>query len=253
MKFPEFIIAGVHKGGSTALWYNLDKHPKIHMAVKKESVEMNYWASRFRKRGNDWYKEFFPTGYICGEKSPGYHMSRNSMRQIHKNIPNCKIILCLRNPIDRAYSHYQMHSKGGKKNVTPRVFDMNVFRKYAAEGKYWNHIENNILPFFDEKQIFICVMEEMKKDITKKMTEVFKFVGVDDLNFPLKIIDPILRRNRTRSEDIKLSRSEKFYRVWSNHQLKLSGNIRNKILEFYRPSNEKLFEYLEYEIKEWNK
>ena len=220
MKFPEFIISGVHKGGSTALWYNLDKHPKIHMAVKKESIEMNYWASRFKKRGSDWYKSFFPDEYICGEKSPGYHMSKGSMRQIYKNIPDCKIILCLRNPVDRAYSHYQMHKTGGRKNSTSPVFNMNVFMKYSTEGKYWYHIENNILPFFDETQILICDMEEMKNDSTKKMKEVFEFIGVYDLNLPSKEVDPILRKNRTRKEDIELSRSEKFYRVWTRHQEK---------------------------------
>jgi len=253
MKFPEFIIAGVFKGGSTALWYNLDKHPKIHMAVKKESIEMNFWASRFKHKEHDWYKEFFPDGYICGEKTPGYYMSKHSMRQIHENIPNCKIILCLRNPVDRAYSHYQMHRSGRRKQSTPSVFNIEVFKRYANAGRYWPHIENNILPFFDKEQIFICVMEEMKQDISKKMGEVFEFIGVDDLGFPPKIIDPILRKHRTRHEDIEVSRGENFYRVWSNHPLILTGDLRKQLIEYYRIENKKLFKYFGYEIKEWMK
>ena len=96
-------------------------------------------------------------------------------------------------------------------------------------------------------------MEEMKKDITKKMAEVFEFIGVDDLGFPPKMIDPILRRDRTRYEDIKLSRSEKFYRVWNNHPLTLSGKFRKELIQFYKPQNEKLFEFLGYKIKEWTR
>ena len=68
MKYPEFIIVSAYKAGSTALWYNLHKHPKIHMAKKKESVEMNFWKLQFYKRGHDWYKSFFPDEYICGER-----------------------------------------------------------------------------------------------------------------------------------------------------------------------------------------
>jgi len=251
MKYPEFIIAGVHKGGSTALWYNLDKHPKIHMAMKKESVEIHYWASSFRRKGEDWYKAFFKDGFICGEKSPSYYLSKPSMRQIHRNIPDCKIILCLRNPVDRAYSHYQMHLNGSKKHSTPSTFSVGAFKKYGAAGRYWNHLENNILPFFDKEQIMICVMEEMKQDMNNKMKEVYEFVGVEDLNLQPKIIDPLLRRTRTRKEDVTLSRSEDFYRVWSKHTNKLTGSLRDELLERYRSQNEKLFKFLGYEIKEW--
>jgi hypothetical protein len=180
-------------------------------------------------------------------------MSKPSMRQIHKFIPDCKIILCVRNPVDRAYSHYQMHRSGRKKHSTPSVFSIEVFKKYANAGRYWPHIEKNILPFFDKEQIFICVMEEMKQDVSKKMGEVFEFIGVDDLGFPPKIIDPILRRHRTRHEDIALSRSENFYRVWDRHPLRLTGNLRKESIKFYKPQNEKLFDFLGYEIKEWTR
>jgi hypothetical protein len=253
MQYPEFIIAGVHKGGSTALWYNLDKHPKIHMAVKSESVEIHFWGSKFKRKGHDWYKSFFKDGCIGGEKSPGYYMSTPSMRQISKSIPECKIILCVRNPVDRAYSHYQMHLSGRKKHSTPSTFSVEAFKPYRNAGRYWHHIKKNILPFFNKEQIFICVMEEMKQDITKKMGDVFEFIGVDDLALSPKIIDPILRRNRTRKEDVKLSRTENFYRVWSHHPLILSGELRKQLLNYYAEDNKNLFDFLGREIKAWKK
>jgi hypothetical protein len=55
MPLPKIIICGVAKGGTTALWYNLDKHPEIHMATRTDtSIEMHFWGSKFRHKGLDW-------------------------------------------------------------------------------------------------------------------------------------------------------------------------------------------------------
>lgn len=251
MKYPEFIIAGVVKGGTSALWYNLDKHPDINMVRKGGGIEMMFWKSRFYKKGHDWYKSFFNDDRLGGEKSPSYYVLKQSMREISKYIPNCKIILCLRNPVDRAYSNYQMNSKSGRIG-TPFTFD--VFKKrYSNPGRYMTHIKNNILPFFNEDQIHICVMEHMKKDMKNKMGEVFEFLGVYDLGYKSKEIDGILRRTRTREEDVALSRKQKFYRVWTRHKGVLTGELRNQILDYYKPQNQMLFDFLGYEIEEWKK
>jgi len=85
------------------------------------------------------------------------------------------------------------------------------------------------------------------------MKKLFEFIGVEDLGYPSKEINPLLRENRTRDEDVKLSQSQKFYRVWSRHPKKLTGPLRNELLEFYKEDNEKLFDFLGYEIKEWKK
>lgn len=251
MKYPEFIIVSAYKAGTTALWYNLDKHPKIHMAKKKDAVEMNFWKLQFYKRGHDYYKSFFPDGYVCGEKTPGYSLSKASMREIYRYIPECKIIMCVRHPVDRAYSQFQMNYK---RNASPRNFTRSLFnRRYARAGKYFLLLKNNIFPFFDESQIYIVVSEYMKKNTTEEMRKLFDFIGVEDLGFPTREIDPILRRNKTRDETVKENRSEKFYRVWTRHPDTLPNPFREEFLNFYKPFNKQLFDYLGYEIKEWNK
>jgi len=251
MKYPEFIIISAYKAGTTAMWYNLDKHPKIHMAKKKESVEMNFWGLQFYKKGHDWYKSFFEDDYICGEKTPGYYLSKKSIRQIHKHIPKCKIIMCVRNPVDRAYSHYQMNYKtaASQSNFTYQLFQ----RRYARAGKYFTLLENNVLPFFDKSQLYVIVMEHMKKNTSEEMKKVFEFIGVEDLNFSSKEIDPIIRKNKTRNETVKINRNENFYRVWSRHKEKLTGPMRKQLIDYYRPFNRQLYEFLGYKIKEWDK
>lgn len=251
MKFPDFIIIGATKSGTTALWYNLDKHPDIFMATKGASVEMAFWGSRQWKRGFDWYKsKFVGNVKLCGEKTPDYYLNKRAFRLMKKHIPNVKLFLCIRNPIDRAYSNFQMHKKAGRAST----FDYNLFvKKYARAGKYFNHIQNNILPFFDQKQLYICITEKMKANPTIEMKGVFEFLGVEDLNFPSKEIPGQLLLNRTRKEDIALSREEKFYRVWSKHKEQLQGPLRKQILEYYQSYNKKLFDFLGYRIKEWEK
>jgi len=251
MKFPEIVIVGGTKCGTTAMWYNLDKHPDIHMAMKSQSsIEMNFWKGRKWKMGIEWYKKRFPNDKVGGEKTAGYFVNKSAFKQMKKHIPDVKLIYCVRNPVDRAYSNFQMNKKAGKVSV----FDMNTFKKrYGGHGKYINFIENNILKFFDEDQLYISVMEKMKNDPSNEMKKVFEFLGVSDLKLPKKVIGGVLLKDRSRKEDVVLNRKEKFYRVWSKHTDVLSGKMRKEILNYYKPFNKKLFKFIGYEIKEWRK
>ena len=249
MKFPDFIIIGATKCGTTALWYNLDKHPDIYMATKSHSsIEMNFWGGTKWANGFDWYKNKFIDDKICGEKTAGYFSNNKALKAMSENIPNLKLFFCIRNPVDRAYSNFQMNRKAGKVSK----FNSNVFKKnYAPAGKYINHIQNRVLNFFDRSQLYICITERMKNNTTMEMAKVFSFLGVDDLEFPPKIVHGQLLKTRNRTEDIELNKIEKFYRVWTKHTEKLTGPLRNEALEYFKPYNERLFEFLGYEIEEW--
>jgi len=251
MKLPEFIIVGATKCGTTALWHNLDKHPVINMATKTTtSLEMNFFGGKTRKFGIDWYKSRF-SGKVSGEKSTVYCQNKGAMRNIKKHMPDAKLILCVRHPVDRAYSNWQMNHRGGEGKIKEQ-FNMNLFRKkYSSTGRYIKMINNIILPYFDKSQLYICVGEHMKKDMTAEMKKVFEYIGVDDLNLPSKEI--VYMKGTTRKEDLISNREEKFYRVWSKFTTHLTGPLRKEVLKYYKPYNERLFNYLGYEIKEWKK
>ena len=249
MKLPDIVIIGAPKCGTTALWYNLDKHPDITMATKTQtSVEIHFWGSRHWKKGFDWYSSLFTGDKLCGEKSVNYWSSARSMRLMKQHIPDAKLFLCIRNPVDRAYSNFQMHARKGKFTH----FNFKIFQKlYSNQGMYMQHIEKKVLKFFDKSQLHICVQERMKNNITREMRKAFEFLGVDDLNYKGKEIEPILTAKRTRQEDIALSRSEKTYRVWSRYSGLTDKQLRKQIQTFYKAHNERLFKFLGYEIKEW--
>ena len=251
MKFPEIIIIGATKCGTTALWYNLNKHPDIHMATKSQtSIEMDFWGGIKYREGFNWYKTKFPNDKLGGEKTAGYFANTKALRLISEYIPNVKLFYCVRNPVDRAYSNFQMNRKAGK----IFSFDRNIFRKrYSTEGRYICHIQDRILKYFNKDQLYICVAEKMKNNSTEEMKKIFSYIGVEDLNFSSKIIPGELLKHRSRQEDIALSNEEQFYRVWSKHTEQLTGSFRNELLDYYKSYNERLFNFLGYEIKEWSK
>ena len=185
MKFPDFVIIGAPKCGTTALWFNLDKHPEIQMAQKApNSIEMHFWGYKFWDKGFGWYKEKFGNK-LSGEKSVDYYINRKSMRLMKQHIPDVKLILCVRNPADRAYSNFQMHMRAKKQST----FSFELFKKqYARKGKYYTHIREKVLEFFPPEQLYVCVAEHMKKNTSNEMDKIFEYLGAKEFHLPTKIV-----------------------------------------------------------------
>jgi len=254
MRLPNFLIIGGTKCGTTALWYNLDKHPDISMATRNDhTLEMHFWGSKTWGNGLEWYSNRFDQdeNKIVGEKSTEYCSNKRSLKLAKKHIPDLKLIYCVRNPIDRAYSNFQMNKRAGKVSS----FNFNIFKQnYASAGNYFGRIRGNVLRNFKKEQLYICIMEHMKENTTEEMSKVFNFLGAEDLKLKQKILsNGVLLRNRTRQEDIKANKKEDYYRVWSKHTDRLEGPLRERLIEHYKPLNAKLYDFLGYKIEEWDK
>ena len=246
MRYPDFIIIGGIKCGTTALWFNLDKHPDISMAMpeNKEGIEMNFWRKARFRRGINWYKSRFdPNAKLVGEKSAGYSVSGKSMLAIKNHIPNVKLLYCIRNPIDRTYSNYRMNLKKG---IAIRPLELNL-KRYHQASKYIICLNRYILKHFSRHQLHICIMERMKNNAQEEMRKVFEFLGVEDLKYRVRDVGVFEKT----IDHIRKSRDQKFYRKWSL-QKGLKDRKRRKILyDFYKESNEQLFDFLGYRIPEW--
>ncbi len=114
---PDFLIIGTAKSGTTSLHGWLCEHPFVEPAVKKEVHFFDYDFYR----GVDWYRSHFPAErtraafegehgrpFLTGEASPSYISHEWAPARIAKILPHAKLIVAVRNPIDRAYSQYQM-------------------------------------------------------------------------------------------------------------------------------------------------
>ena len=123
MKVPDFLVVGAQKSGTTSLFLLLSKHPDIFLPSRKE---LQFFSSPLLyPKGLDWYAtEFFSDcsdAQLAGEISPQYMYSSEIARRVHSDLPEAKIIAILREPIDRAWSHYQMACRREQEDRQPEV------------------------------------------------------------------------------------------------------------------------------------
>jgi sulfotransferase family protein len=124
---PDFLIIGTQRGGTTSLYKYLVQHPNLSHALTKEIrfFDLNY------HRGLPWYRSRFPSrrhremserrrgaGLMVGEASPDYLFHPLAPARVAHDLPQAKLIVLLRNPIDRAFSHYWHQFKRGHETLT---------------------------------------------------------------------------------------------------------------------------------------
>ena len=106
MTKPNFLIIGAQRCGTTSLYNYLIQHPQIVPSSKKE---VHFFDLNFHL-GQSWYEKHFPEvsdNILTGEASPYYIFHPLCPKRIFDYDPSVKLIVILRNPIDRAYSHYR--------------------------------------------------------------------------------------------------------------------------------------------------
>jgi hypothetical protein len=113
-RLPDFLIIGAQKCGTTSLFYYLSQHPELHLPTEKE---IHYFDLNFEK-GTRWYTQFFGSepAYaqkFTGEASPYYLFHPFVPERVASLVPEVKLIVLLRDPVERAYSHYMHQRKMG--------------------------------------------------------------------------------------------------------------------------------------------
>ena len=118
---PDFVIIGASKSGTTTLYRRVCGHPRVIPAMHKEVF---YFTGRNYAAGRFWYKQHFPTalerlgGKITGESTPTYLFHHFAPQRLRAEIPHAKLIVVLRNPVDRAYSEYNMRLQSHREGMT---------------------------------------------------------------------------------------------------------------------------------------
>jgi len=204
-KLPEFIIIGCTRSGTVALNKYLNQHNHIEMASRKEVHFFN--KNIHYEQGLKWYKSFFPIKIfnkkiISGEATPDYIYNPNVPERIKKILPNVKLIIVLRDPIDRAYSHYNYMKRTGREDLTfenaikteedrignereMKKFDSDNYRRYSYldRGLYLKQIQN-WRKFFLKDQILIIKNEDLEENVESTVNDVFTFLGIEKQIIP---------------------------------------------------------------------
>lgn len=125
--FPDFVIVGAQKAGTTSLYKYLITHPQVVGASWKE---LHFFDIAYH-RGVAWYRSHFPRRraletladqlgrpVITGESSPYYLFHPHALRRLAEHVPDTKLIVLLRDPVTRAYSHYQHQVRRGREALS---------------------------------------------------------------------------------------------------------------------------------------
>lgn len=193
MIFPDFIIVGAMKCGSTSLHNYLNSHKDISMST----IKAPDYFSKFSKVNNDEYSKLFDKrSKVKGESSINYLLYPDSAKLIKQSIPNCKIIIILRNPTNRAYSQHISDSienpKTTQDNFNKKIIsDMTTinindtqFHNYIQRGLYSYQVKRYIDLFED---VHIIFFEDFVRNTEKVVSNVLEFIGVDnDITFENK-------------------------------------------------------------------
>jgi hypothetical protein len=136
---PDFLIIGTQKSGTTSLFYLLDKHPKLAGSWPKE---LHYFSQATLTKNLDWYRTHFTSlkrDPLYFEASPNYINHEYVAKRLKDLYPAIKLIVILRNPVERAYSAwnmYYMHFRRGTlrgfKNLTEGREDFPTFSETIA-------------------------------------------------------------------------------------------------------------------------
>lgn len=189
-KRVDFLLIGAQKSGTTALYRYLTAHPRIYMPAAKE-VEFFSDESRY-ERGLDWYWDSYfsgaPVESIKGEATTHYMMYPAVPARIRKCLPNVRLLAILRNPIERAYSHYRMSRMRG---LDERSFERAVHElldsppdapdptyDYVRFGEY-AAILRRYFDVFGGENLRVLFYEELETSPASVVREAFEFLGAD--------------------------------------------------------------------------
>jgi hypothetical protein len=180
-KLPEFLILGAAKSGTTSFYHSLTNHPDIGKATSKE---LDFFSNEYIYRlGMNWYKDQFKHG--TGEATPYYLFYPLARERICKHLPNAKFIVLLRNPVDRAYSHYRFSKRTRFENRTFRDAleqgSINDFRNhsYVERSQYVDQIEEwfKLVP---KDRFLIIKAEDYFDHPGSELSKAVKFLGHEE-------------------------------------------------------------------------
>jgi hypothetical protein len=205
---PTFLLIGTAKAGTTSLYHYLRQHPDVFMPEVKEPRFFAYVddppamvgpgdAASNEASGAvytlDDYRALFPESveaWAVGEASVNYLYSETAPARIHDHLPEVQLIAVLRNPIERAYSHYLHLLRAGREPLRSFRAALEAEEKRRREGWEWSwHYTrmgfyyqqlSRYLKHFDREQLSVYLFDEFRDDNLGVTRDIYRTLGVDD-------------------------------------------------------------------------
>jgi len=283
-KFPNFIIIGAAKAGTTSVYAYMKEHPQVFMTPIKET---NYFAYEGKKtetflgrraRNNfpittiEEYTALFKDAKnesILGEASPSYLESPIAAERIKKLLPEAKLLAILRDPADRAFSAYMMALREGHQANWIVQSAFNEDEHYVQVGFYYDKLKR-YFDLFPREQIKICLYHDLSPDTLSVVQDIFEYLGVDTSFEPdvasyynvggipkSKALNKIMvktRRNKT-LRSIAPNWAISYYRAIYNKNLskkiEFPQDLRGRLIDLYREDILKVQDLVQRDLTCW--
>jgi hypothetical protein len=184
-KQVDFIGIGAQKSATSWIAKCLSAHPEVFVVDCKEThffSDDNKYA-----KGINHYHEYFANAnstHLIGEYSTSYLTSQEAAERIRLYSPNIKLIVCLRNPVDRAFSHY-LHLKFKTKNSTDyNLRDMIKTQPQIIDNGMYGRSLSYYFKLFSAHNILVLFYEDIRNDPQDFVRRIYKFIGTDSSFVP---------------------------------------------------------------------
>jgi len=177
-RLPHFVIIGAVKGATTWIHNQLQDNPAIYLPAPEP-----HFFSQEHAQGLDHYRRFFDGArpdQILGEKSADYLAHPDAPARLAAALPEARLVVQLRNPVDRAYSDYKMLFRRGTVTKGPEHYldgRPNDQPRFLEDGLYAQHLRR-WLAHFDAEQIKILLFEDVKAAPEASVAIVSDHIGV---------------------------------------------------------------------------
>ena len=199
----DFFIVGAPKAGTTSLYHYLNEHPEISMSSQKEpdyfsDADLQNEGMYYGKNRIDTIKKYHnlfdnnSESKLKGEASVSYLFYKNVPQKIKEYNTDSKIIIMLRDPIDRAFSHYLMDYRLGLVSDSfEDIIDQKsvhkdaklFYQQYIELSEYANQVKR-YLDVFDSREILFIEYEDLKMDVLNVVKKTYLFLGVNEEYVP---------------------------------------------------------------------
>ncbi len=266
----DFFVIGAMKAATTWLQAQMSQHPDIFVP----EIEPHYFTREY-ERGTRWYRDLFPAqkadGTLWGEKTADYLATPEAAQRISKTYPDAKLIVQLRNPVDRAYADYKMLFRRGTVKGLPQEYMTSLDSeqpRFLNNGMYAAHLRR-WLELFPAENLLVFTFEDVRDHPGETLARVFNHLGATVHHDP----EAVKRKYNDSSKELlplpirkMLAPLKPMVRPYRNSSLfratrdlfakqvaypPLTDDLRNHLIDFYSRDLAELGDLLDRDFSPW--